>query len=311
VLTIVPQIQCDALKALYNNTGGNNWTDRANWFTDPNPCNWSGIGCNGVNISLIRLNENNLSGTLPVELANLTGLEEINVQDNLLGGAIPAGLFGITTLKIVILAHNNLGGVIPDFTVPLPGLTRLALDSNGLGGDLPASMNGTNLPAIVELSLDENGFTGDIPAGFLTMSTLTSLRVDENQLSGTVTGFNSTNFPSLTRLELGDNLFASQALPTEIGTMTGLTVLDLSGNAFTGTIPTEYLNLTALSRLELDNNDLAGAIPAGFNAATFPNMAGVPGALLLRGQSGCLTAAGAELAFVQAQDPLWNDGCTL
>ena len=117
---------------------------------------------------------------------------------------------------------------------------------------------------------------------------------------------------NLTRLELGDNLFASQALPVEIGTMIGLTVLDLSGNAFTGTIPTEYLGLTALSRLELDSNDFAGAIPAGFNAATFPNMAGVPGSLLLRGQSGCLTATGgsAEEAFVVAQDPLWNDGCT-
>jgi hypothetical protein len=311
-VTAVPAAQCNALKALYNNTGGNNWTDRTNWFTNPNPCTWYGIGCNGTNITLIRLNENNLSGTLPIELGALTGLQEINLQDNLLSGPIPAELFGITTLRIVILAHNGLGGEIPEFTVPLPSLTRLALDSNGIGGPLPTSMNGTNLPAIVELALDENGLTGDIPVEFFTMHTLTNVRLDENQLTGQTNGFTAGNFPSLTRLELGNNEFDAQPFyAAELATLTGLTVLDLSGNQFTGPIPTEFTALGALSRLELDSNALEGPIPAGFNATSFPNIAAVPGALTLFGQTGCLTAtpASAELAFVQARDPLWNDGC--
>jgi Leucine-rich repeat (LRR) protein len=242
-------------------------------------------------------------------LGALTGLQEINLQDNLLSGPIPAELFGLTTLRIVILAHNGLGGEIPEFTVPLPSLTRLALDSNGIGGPLPTSMNGTNLPAIVELALDENGLTGDIPVEFFTMHTLTNVRLDENQLTGQTNGFTAGNFPGLTRLELGNNEFDAQPFyAAELATLTGLTVLDLSGNQFTGPIPTEFTALGALSRLELDSNALEGAIPAGFNATSFPNIAAVPGALTLFG-NGCLTATGAELAFVQARDPLWNDGC--
>jgi Leucine rich repeat len=312
-VTAVPALQCQALAALYEQAGGNGWTDRTGWFTNLNPCNgWAGVACVGSNISLIRLKENNLVGTLPVEMANLTGLQNLDISENPgLSGAIPIGLFGITTLRTVILAHNALSGPIPAFTVPLPGLTRLSLDSNFLGEDIPTSMNGTNLPAIVELALDENGLTGDIPVEFFTMHTLTSLRLDQNQLTGQANGFEGTaNFPSLTRLELGNNAFDSQPINgAELGTLTGLTVLDLAGNQFTGPVPNEFSNLHALTRLELNDNDLSGAIPAGFNAASFPNMAATPGGVTLNGQTGCLTATGAELTFVAAQDPLWNDGC--
>ena len=207
-VTAVPLLQCQALAALYNSTNGNGWTARGGWFVDPNPCNWAGLACAGANISLIRLKGNNLNGTLPAALANLTGLQNVDLSENPgLSGAIPSGLFGITTLRTVILAHNALSGPIPEFTVPLPLLTRLSLDSNNLGESIPTSMNGTNLPAIVELALDENELTGDIPnPSFFTMSTLTSLRLDENQLEGQANGFEGTvNFPHLTRLELGNN----------------------------------------------------------------------------------------------------------
>jgi Leucine-rich repeat (LRR) protein len=314
-VTAVPLIQCQALAALYTSAGGNGWLDRTGWFVNPDICNgWVGIACGPGGISLIRLDENNLSGTLPVEMANLTGLQTLEISENpLLGGAIPPGLFGIASLQTVILAHNALSGTIPAFTVVMPGLTRLSLDSNFLSGPLPISMDGTHLPAITELALDENGLTGDIPnPSFFTMSTLTSIRLDENQLTGLTNGFVAGNFPSLIRLELGRNQFAPHAIfGAELGTLAGLTVLDLSGNAFNGPIPAELTNLHALTRFQLENNDLAGPIPAGFTAGAFPAMT-TPGQLTLRGQSACLSATpgSQEEAFVAFQDPLWkNVGC--
>jgi hypothetical protein len=310
-VTVIPLLQCQALAALYNSAGGNGWTDRTGWWADLNPCGWAGLGCNGANITTIRLHENNLVGTLPLQLADLTGLTQVDISENpSLSGPIPPGLWAITTLQTVVLAHNNLSGGIPPFTVPLPSLTRLGLDSNPLGGTIPISMTSANLPALQEMSLDENGLGGPIPAEFFSTpwTNLGNLRLDENQLTGDPTGFNSTNFPALFRLELGNNPWngaGGQAIPTELGTLTGLTVLDLSGANFTGAIPGELSLLQALTRLELNENSLAGPIPVGF---IFPGMT-VPGSLTLFGQNGCLTATGAELTFVMTQDPLWNDGC--
>jgi hypothetical protein len=242
-VTSIPPIQCQALAALYNSTGGNGWLDRTNWWANLDPCSgWAGIACSGTNVSFIRMIENNLVGTLPLELANLPGLTQLDISENdLLTGPIPPGLFGITTLQTVVLAHNSLSGGIPAFTVPLPSLTRLGLDSNPLGGSIPISMTAANLPALQELSMDENGLGGPIPAQFFATPwpAMGNLRLDENGLSGNPTGFNSTNFPSLFRLELGNNDWNNgQPIPTEIGTLTGLTVLDLSEANFTGPIPT-------------------------------------------------------------------------
>ena len=50
-------------------------------------------------------------------------------------------------------------------------------------------------------------------------------------------------------------------IPPEIGTMTNLTLLDLSNNELTGEIPLEIGNLTNLLVLDLYSNQLTGEIP--------------------------------------------------
>ena len=66
--------------------------------------------------------------------------------------------------------------------------------------------------------------------------------------------------PALKRLGLDGNQISE--LPTEIGTLTGLTYLELSNNAITS-LPTEIGALTGLRALYLDNNELTG-VPAEF-----------------------------------------------
>lgn len=51
-------------------------------------------------------------------------------------------------------------------------------------------------------------------------------------------------------------------LPTELGRMTSLLELDVSGNLLTGTIPTELGDMRSLSLLDINNNGITGTIPS-------------------------------------------------
>ena len=70
-----------------------------------------------------------------------------------------------------------------------------------------------------------------------------------------------TELTSLTNTYSGSNNMGGR-LPPELGQLTNLEVLDLSGNRLWGPIPPELGNLTKLTRLELTTNRLTGPIPA-------------------------------------------------
>ena len=55
-------------------------------------------------------------------------------------------------------------------------------------------------------------------------------------------------------------------IPTQIGDLTGLKVLDLSGNQLTGSIPTQIGKLTALTELKLSGNQLGSGPPTAGEA---------------------------------------------
>ena len=90
-----------ALTALYNSAGGVNWTTNTNWGNAVPIGTWSGVttDSNG-RVTKLDLRTNNLAGTLPDELGDFTGMQEIYLQDNGLTGPIPdlSGLTGLTHL---------------------------------------------------------------------------------------------------------------------------------------------------------------------------------------------------------------------
>jgi len=89
----VPVAESDALLALYNNTDGANWAENTNWTVgDPCTNSWFGVTCNGGNTSveILELLFNNLVGTLPSALGDLSNLKELNLLANQLTGGIPA-----------------------------------------------------------------------------------------------------------------------------------------------------------------------------------------------------------------------------
>ena len=69
--------------------------------------------------------------------------------------------------------------------------------------------------------------------------------------------------PSLQHLLLGSNSLTGQ-VPSTLGLLASLTLLDLSINFLTGPIPSEIGNLQQLTQLSLFKNNLTDAIPAEF-----------------------------------------------
>ena len=105
-----------ALVALYNATGGASWTTNTAWNSSDPLGDWHGVTTNadGRVTSLIVAN-NNLTGSLPAELGNLSELEELAFYDNSLTGSIPPELGNLSKLETLNLRNNMVTGLIPSW----------------------------------------------------------------------------------------------------------------------------------------------------------------------------------------------------
>ena len=98
------------LVALYNDTDGANWTDSTNWGTDQALSTWHGVTTNSDGrVTELELDGNGLSGTLPIELGDLTELASLRLNGNVyLAGPLPVGLRELSALATVDLADTEL-----------------------------------------------------------------------------------------------------------------------------------------------------------------------------------------------------------
>ena len=84
-----------ALEALYDATGGAQWTDSSNWKSSSPLDDWYGVTTDSDGrVTRLSLWENELTGSIPAALGDLTNLERLNLYDNQLTGSIPAARWG-------------------------------------------------------------------------------------------------------------------------------------------------------------------------------------------------------------------------
>ena len=253
-----------ALLALYNATGGANWTNKTGWSDPDNVAvgEWHGVTVTNNRVSDLFLGFNNLTGSIPADVGNLTALTSLDLGYNGLTGGIPSALGSLTRLQNLNLNDNGLNGSIPAETIgKMAALVSIDLSYNGLTGEIPSTLD--QLTQLQQLRLQGNRLRGRIPSALGTLTRLTYVDLSGNELRGAIPDLG--NLPSLTVLNLSINQL-SGSIPASLGNLTQLQELSLVTNQLTGPIPASLGNLTQLRQLGLAANQLSGSIPGALGS---------------------------------------------
>lgn len=279
----IPATERQALLALYDAADGPNWRNSTGKWTGAvgTECSWHGVTCSGSagneHVTGLKLNFNNLKGTVPASITDLTELSTLNLYQNELSGPLPP-LDQWSRLVTLILGSNKFSGPIP----PLAGLAQLeTFEIRGaqLTGSTP------ELGSLKKLKLfmvDGNQLDGQIGA-LAGATALDTFRVDNNRLTGAIpdlTGLTSlrdftasnNRLTSITTLAGLANLYTFQAnanrLSGAIPPLTGLGKLYsfyVNDNQLSGPIP-DLTGLSSLVYLHLQDNQLGGVLPPSLSA---------------------------------------------
>ncbi|AOW19530.1 leucine-rich repeat domain-containing protein [Urechidicola croceus] len=258
-LTINNHPDYDALVALYNATEGENWTNNTNWLTNEPISTWHGVYTDeNDRVYYIDLTNNNLTGSIPNTINDLSSLQYLLLGYNNLAGNIPSEIGDISSLLYLNLEVNQLNGIIPSEIGNLYNLYYLRLNTNQLTGSIPIEI--TNLSNLITLNLAVNDLTGSIPSDIGNVTSLTTLKLGDNNFFGTVIPPEIGNLTNLYELDLRACNLTGE-IPSEIGNLTNLNYLYLFFNNLSGQVPTELQNLTNLINFQISNNILSGDIP--------------------------------------------------
>jgi len=289
-----------ALAAFYFATGGDNWLECGRgstvcavgeWLDDGNECDWFAIDCDDDNV-VTRLFfppsdglGNNLVGTLPYELALLSGLNFILIElnekltgtiptswsprmssltylslhDNAISGTFPSLIVADNPfLKTIDFGFNKFKGSLSGLGVVSQSLESLLLVANEFTGTIPSGIN--QLEALVTLELHDNDLSGSIPPELYDLTNLRLLHLYNNPKMNGKLSEDIIQWSEMQNLRL-ENTGIGGELPVNLFNVTELQFLVLSNAQFSGTIPEEIYQMTSLREARFDNNKFSGPIP--------------------------------------------------
>ena len=238
------------------------------------------------------LANNFLEGPIPEELGNLSNLKRLWLKDTGLTGPVPPELGNLAELERLELANNALTGPIPPEFGKLSRLGALELTRNQLTGPLPASVLG--LTDLSYVTFGENaglcmpgtaafvewaeGMYYDVEGPFCNEADRTALDALYEAAGGAewsdaegwrgeraVGDWHGVTADALGRvveIDLESNGLEG-SVPGELGDLTHMTVLKLSGNALSGRLP------RSLARLPLQEFRYGGTELCAPPSATF------------------------------------------
>lgn len=234
----IPPAQYNALVDLYNSTTGASWLTKTGWL-NPAASAWFGVTVSGVvtdgggnvtqtgNVIGVSLVSNNMNGTIPAAIGQLTGLKNLQMASNpQLSGSIPDTIGNLTALQFLALWGNGLTGALPSSVGNLTQLIDLDVSTNALSSQIPATIG--NLGQLEYLALYLNQFTGSIPSEFGNLASLTTCYVDGNALTGPV--------------------------PSSLGNLTALEDFTCYDNFIDGVLPASLVGLPALAFCYVEDN---------------------------------------------------------
>ncbi|RWR91424.1 LRR.XII-like protein [Cinnamomum micranthum f. kanehirae] len=208
-------------------------------------------------LSIMHLGGNQVFGAIPSGIENLAHMISLRMENNLLGGTIPIQLMKLNKLQYVVLAGNKLSGKIPNPIGNLTQLHLLRLSINNLHGSTPRSLGKCQHLQLLHLS--DNNLNGTIPKEFSDIPSLLELDISMNNLIGFLPS-DIYKLKNLFRLDTSNNELSGE-IPKTIGTCVHLEYLYMKGNLFHGSIPPSVGTLRGLQELDLSHNDLIGHVP--------------------------------------------------
>ena len=253
-----------------------------NWDKDLSIEEWEGVDVGGSRVVGLSILNEDIAGTIPLELGNLDSLQTLNLWNNGLKGGIPKELGNLANLRNLNLGENQLAGEIPTELGNLAELRFLDIASNQLTGEIPTELE--DLSELTRLSLSGNLLTGCVPDGlrdvpnndFAELGLPFCIELACSTLAGASNGANNPGLVSdcvallAARDELAGTGTLNWSVDTPIADWSGVvlegnpgrvTELRLRELGLTGEIPPEFGSLSDLLHLNLSDNNLTGGIP--------------------------------------------------
>ena len=209
-------------------------------------------------LRVLYLGFNQLSGTLPESIGQLSQLEELSIPSNSLRGTVLANhLFGLSKLSYLDLAFNSLTVNISLEQVPQFQAQYIRLASCKLGPRFPNWLQ--TQKRLWELDISASGISDVIPNWFRNLpSDLRLLNISNNHISGTLPNLEATLF---LEMDASSNCFEGSIPPSVFNAQW----LDLSKNMLSGSISllcgTTNQSSWGLSHVDFSNNRLSGELP--------------------------------------------------
>ncbi len=160
------------LETLYQSMTGDIWNNNTNWLDPTQPIStWFGITETNGRVTRIDLNTNQLQGTIPPEIGDLTMLDYLDLRSNFLFGNLPTELGNLQNATWFDFRFNSFDGEIPSSIATIPNLFVFIVSNNNFSGTLPDfSTQSTN--ALDFLWIENNQFVfADFENEFSTYST--------------------------------------------------------------------------------------------------------------------------------------------
>lgn len=151
-----------ALASVYYALGGEQWTNQDGWLTDAHACKWHGVYCDRSDTKFIYeidLTQNNLAGSIPVEVGLLSDIRSLVLTSNQLTGSLPAATLGnMPSLSILFVNNNKLSGDLFELGPLIDNgvLSTMILHENNITGRWPRNFcpRASQPPVFISFTLD-------------------------------------------------------------------------------------------------------------------------------------------------------------